>query len=169
MKSDRTVVSIMRTLRCFRKEKINIYCLYYFCNIWFCHIKSLRKQDWKTIFNLKGLFSIFIVEIFLRIENKLRVLSVLPLDRAEGFMVMVNYCIKVTTQRDQVQYVLNSVVIEAGMKAGGIQKAIILVHSGTLYLNLYFHLPTTWTHLRQEYQDTCNLNLVSIFLLLFHI
>ena len=35
--------------------------------------------------------------------------------------------------------------------------SFLLVNSETLYLNLHFHLPTTWTHLREEYQDTCNL------------
>ena len=39
--------------------------------------------------------------------------------------------------------------------------------TGKLYLNLYFHLPTTWTHLQKEYQDTCNPNLASLFLVIF--
>ena len=41
--------------------------------------------------------------------------------------------------------------------------SLLLVNSGTLYLNLYFHLPTTWTHLREEYQDACYPNLASLF------
>ena len=39
---------------------------------------------------------------------------------------------------------------------------LLLVNSGTLYLNLYFYLPTTWTHLREEYQYTCNSSLASL-------
>ena len=45
--------------------------------------------------------------------------------------------------------------------------SLLLVNSGTLYLNLYFYLPTTETHLREEYQDTCNPNLTSLFLYYF--
>ena len=41
--------------------------------------------------------------------------------------------------------------------------SLLLVNSETLYLNLYFHHPTTWTHLREEYQDTCHPNLASLF------
>ena len=45
--------------------------------------------------------------------------------------------------------------------------SLLQVNCGTLYLNLYFYLPTTWTHLREEYQDTHNPNLASIFRSLF--
>ena len=41
--------------------------------------------------------------------------------------------------------------------------SLLLVNSGTLYLNLYLHIHTTWTHLKEEYQNTCNLNLASFF------
>ena len=44
---------------------------------------------------------------------------------------------------------------------------LLLVNSGTLCLNLYFHLPTTWTRLREEYQHTCNTNLALLFLFYF--
>ena len=33
--------------------------------------------------------------------------------------------------------------------------SLTLVNSGTPYLNLYFHLPTTWTLSKEGYQDTC--------------
>ena len=36
------------------------------------------------------------------------------------------------------------------------------------YLNLYFHLTTTWTHLKEEYQDTYYPNLATLlFIALF--
>ena len=41
--------------------------------------------------------------------------------------------------------------------------SLLLVNSGTLYLNLCFLLPTTGINLREEYQYTCNLNMASLF------
>ena len=40
---------------------------------------------------------------------------------------------------------------------------LLLVNTGTLYLNLYFYFPTTLTNFREEYQDTCKHNLASLF------
>ena len=46
-----------------------------------------------------------------------------------------------------------------------ILSSLLLVNSGTLYLILFSHLPTTWTLLKEEYQDTCTAKLSDLLLL----